>query len=763
MERRSPAPVGDAAGGAGPPDGARRRRWCGRARELHRAWSAIDAGRDVVVVAGDGLGGAAFAEDLGHVLARASCTVRAGAAPTPIGEPAEPGVVLVVAGERERIGLARRQARAAGRPLVVVTGTGPPIDGRDDPAAELRDDPDVEWIRLRPLAADQTDELVDEVLCARGEDPAPVGPVERTWIEAMSGGYPAVVESLVEDLLDTEPPGGRAFRNAARASLATVTRAAEALEGLPPDVLGTARQVAELDGFAADRVRRRLDTAHVDALVEHDVVRVERGCITVPPPVGRALRLRASRPEDDAAVATVLAEVVSAVGFGVAPLVAELLTTAERLVRDRAFRDGQPAAPVVEVLLRAAHLLRGRGDPLEGAALARAVYASRPERAPASLRPVARGEPDDFDLAAADAEADALAGTPVAWHRVLALRLPLTRAPRGAAEWADRVAVLLPARQAAWARGLAACLRGADALERGDPAAAAAAVDGLPPDARAHPVVRLRAAVLRAACAAERGDAAAVAAHVAEVVALSRDAHPELRDLTDDLRLQLTCDALLEGALALGTLGAPLPGDARGELDRHLRTLVVLRDDSAAAQLVAAVLVDAIIRADAAAADSARRLFERFTGVVAATRRLVDALSAERIAVRRGGDDAVAAAAGAARTSQAAPDDGLSRSAALAVDRLLDRAVAAAERADTPRARTAAAPGRAALTARELEVARLAAAGLGNREIGERLHLSVRTVESHVYRVLRKLDVPRRELRIALLLDAADDAGLAGR
>lgn len=48
------------------------------------------------------------------------------------------------------------------------------------------------------------------------------------------------------------------------------------------------------------------------------------------------------------------------------------------------------------------------------------------------------------------------------------------------------------------------------------------------------------------------------------------------------------------------------------------------------------------------------------------------------------------------------------------------------------------------LTAREHEVASLVAQGLTNREIGERLVLSVRTVEGHIDRVLGKLDLHTR-------------------
>ncbi|WP_433676136.1 LuxR C-terminal-related transcriptional regulator [Microbacterium gorillae] len=51
------------------------------------------------------------------------------------------------------------------------------------------------------------------------------------------------------------------------------------------------------------------------------------------------------------------------------------------------------------------------------------------------------------------------------------------------------------------------------------------------------------------------------------------------------------------------------------------------------------------------------------------------------------------------------------------------------------------------LTLREREIARLAAEGLRNREIARRLFVSVRTVESHLYRAMRKLNVTRGELR----------------
>jgi DNA-binding CsgD family transcriptional regulator len=63
-------------------------------------------------------------------------------------------------------------------------------------------------------------------------------------------------------------------------------------------------------------------------------------------------------------------------------------------------------------------------------------------------------------------------------------------------------------------------------------------------------------------------------------------------------------------------------------------------------------------------------------------------------------------------------------------------------------------PGAAALTAQENEIAALAAAGLSNKQIGSRLHLSPRTVSGHLYRIFPKLRVSTR----AALRDALSGA-----
>ena len=68
---------------------------------------------------------------------------------------------------------------------------------------------------------------------------------------------------------------------------------------------------------------------------------------------------------------------------------------------------------------------------------------------------------------------------------------------------------------------------------------------------------------------------------------------------------------------------------------------------------------------------------------------------------------------------------------------------------ETPRRRVPEAW--AQLTPQELQIAQLATEGLSNRDIGERLYLSPRTVGSHLYRLFPKLGVTSRtQLREAL-------------
>jgi DNA-binding NarL/FixJ family response regulator len=61
---------------------------------------------------------------------------------------------------------------------------------------------------------------------------------------------------------------------------------------------------------------------------------------------------------------------------------------------------------------------------------------------------------------------------------------------------------------------------------------------------------------------------------------------------------------------------------------------------------------------------------------------------------------------------------------------------------ETTRSRTP--ENRDQLSPQELQIALMAAEGLSNREIGQRLFLSHRTVGSHLYRVFPKLGITNR-------------------
>jgi DNA-binding CsgD family transcriptional regulator len=67
---------------------------------------------------------------------------------------------------------------------------------------------------------------------------------------------------------------------------------------------------------------------------------------------------------------------------------------------------------------------------------------------------------------------------------------------------------------------------------------------------------------------------------------------------------------------------------------------------------------------------------------------------------------------------------------------------------------TSAVPAESLMTAQEMQIARLAAEGLSNREIGQRLYLSPRTVGSHLYRIFPKLGIRSRAQLAALLGDS---------
>ncbi len=62
------------------------------------------------------------------------------------------------------------------------------------------------------------------------------------------------------------------------------------------------------------------------------------------------------------------------------------------------------------------------------------------------------------------------------------------------------------------------------------------------------------------------------------------------------------------------------------------------------------------------------------------------------------------------------------------------------------------------LTAQELQVAQMAAQGLSNSEIGQKLYLSHRTIGSHLYRIYSKLRITSRSELDAVLKSTAAQA-----
>jgi DNA-binding CsgD family transcriptional regulator len=75
---------------------------------------------------------------------------------------------------------------------------------------------------------------------------------------------------------------------------------------------------------------------------------------------------------------------------------------------------------------------------------------------------------------------------------------------------------------------------------------------------------------------------------------------------------------------------------------------------------------------------------------------------------------------------------------------LLEQTVQQERRLGSRVAPAARGKGRHGLTARELEIAQLVATGLTNQKIADRLHLSIRTVETHLSRAYEKLGVNTR-------------------
>ena len=116
------------------------------------------------------------------------------------------------------------------------------------------------------------------------------------------------------------------------------------------------------------------------------------------------------------------------------------------------------------------------------------------------------------------------------------------------------------------------------------------------------------------------------------------------------------------------------------------------------------------------------------------------------------------AGAGDRDAAVAALEDARARAEGCGADRVRDEAVRElrrlGRRVGRGGARAAEGGGLAGLTGREREIADLVAAGLTNRQIGARIHLSEKTVETHLSRVFAKLGVRKRSEVAALVAGA---------
>jgi len=231
------------------------------------------------------------------------------------------------------------------------------------------------------------------------------------------------------------------------------------------------------------------------------------------------------------------------------------------------------------------------------------------------------------------------------------------------------------------------------------------------------------------------GERAILAARSLDALAGTAPAVPGEADATSEHEMS---DEALELAVDLA--------EQAGELTRSARLLLTL----AGRAMTAGGL--------ATAEGCLRRARQRTAGDLALTARADEALL--ELLAHQGDLPELAAVAAAAlragwgdpvswlRECLAAFDAAGHRHAATACRVLLSRAGATVPRRSGD---AAAPPDLAALgiTAREADVLKLVAHGLTNREIGERLFLSPRTVEKHVERLLAKTGVPNRSQLVA--------------
>ena len=184
----------------------------------------------------------------------------------------------------------------------------------------------------------------------------------------------------------------------------------------------------------------------------------------------------------------------------------------------------------------------------------------------------------------------------------------------------------------------------------------------------------------------------------------------------------------LDGAVASARDAARIAQDS-GQLAMALHALheAVRLGDTEAVQAIATVLEAVDCTAGRAALAHARALSERDGAALDAAAMQLDKLGMACAAADAYAQAAVVYSAGRDRKGE-----------------LTSRARATAIRGDasTPALQRVLTP--LPLTEREQEIALMVADGMSNKAIAERLSVSVRTVEGHIYHACTKLDVPDR-------------------
>ncbi|MFI1583973.1 LuxR C-terminal-related transcriptional regulator [Embleya sp. NPDC020630] len=225
------------------------------------------------------------------------------------------------------------------------------------------------------------------------------------------------------------------------------------------------------------------------------------------------------------------------------------------------------------------------------------------------------------------------------------------------------------------------------------------------------------------------------------------DTRSALADFRRAGELALACDldapALIPWRLGAGRayLGQGRVGDARRQFTRHLE---LLSEESAALRGIGTRLLAGTVEGGERLGllEQAVTLLDGSEHRLEHVRALAD-LSNEYFAI----GDIIRSRDTAARTMEIA--------AACANEDLARRLLKESTRFDLTGVLYSGRGTRSVLTDAELRVAGLVAAGMSNREICRRLYLSVSTVEQHLTRIYRKLDVPGRAKLIELTASGA--------